>query len=107
MFVLKQFLKQFIMPPMPWLVLLLVVLIFWRRSWARKLLLVTFCMIVVLHSGLLAYWLSYPLESRYPPHIDPTVMEPYDAIIVLTSNVIPVGGLVPCPSVVQYMFRLR
>jgi uncharacterized SAM-binding protein YcdF (DUF218 family) len=105
MFVLKQFLKQFILPPMPWVILLLVVLIFWRRSWARKLLLVTFCMIVVLHSGFLAYWLSYPLESRYPPLLDPTVVEPYDAIIVLTSNVISVGGLVPFPSVDQYMFR--
>ncbi|HEY7165561.1 MAG TPA: YdcF family protein [Candidatus Binatia bacterium] len=104
-FVLKQFLKPLILPPMPWIILLLVVLIFWHRRWARKLCFLTFCLIVLFHSGILGYWLSYPLEARYPPLIDPSVAEPYDAIVVLTAGVIPVGGLVPFPSVDESMFR--
>ena len=67
MFVLKQFLKVLILPPMPWMLMLLAVLIFWRRHWARKLLFVTFCLIVVLHSGIVGYLLSYPLESQLSP----------------------------------------
>ena len=67
MFVLKQFLKELLLPPMPWLLMLLAVLVFWRRSWARKLLLVTFLIILALHSGPINYALRYPLESRYPP----------------------------------------
>ena len=35
MFILKQFLKALLLPPMPWLLLLLAVLIFWQRRWAR------------------------------------------------------------------------
>ena len=65
--------------------MLLAVLIFWRRRWARKLLFVTFCLIVVLHSGIVSYLLSYPLESSYPPLIDPAKVEPYDAIVVLPA----------------------
>ena len=38
MFILKQFLKALLLPPMPWLLMLLAVLIFWQRHWARKLL---------------------------------------------------------------------
>jgi uncharacterized SAM-binding protein YcdF (DUF218 family) len=105
MFVLKQFLKALILPPTPWILMLLAVLIFWRRRWAKKLLFVTFCLIVVLHSGLVGYWLRYPLESRYPPLIDPTKVEPYDAIVVLTGGMIPAEGLIPFPSIDKSMFR--
>ena len=42
MFMLKQFLKGIILPPGIWLVLLLAVLIFWKRRRARKLLLAAF-----------------------------------------------------------------
>ena len=105
MFVLKQFLKALILPPTPWILMLLAVLIFWRRRWAKKLLFVTFCLIVVLHSGIFGYWLRYPLESRYPPLIDPTKVEPYDAIVVLTGGMIPAEGLIPFPSIDRSMFR--
>ena len=86
MFVLKQFLKVLILPPLSWMLMLLAVLIFWHRRWARKLLFVTFCLIVVLHSGIFVYLFRYPLESHYPPLIDPTKVEPYDAIVVLTGT---------------------
>src|SRR2546428_9847744 len=105
MFVLKQFVKQLILPPTVWILLLLVVLIFWQRRWAKNLFLLTVCLILILHSGIVAYWLSYPLESRYPPLIDPIQAEPYDAIVVLTSGVHAVGGLIPFPSVDEFMFR--
>src|SRR5262245_46823616 len=105
MFVLKQFLKALILPPMPWMLMLLTVLIFWRRRWARKLLLVTFGLIVMLHSVTFGYLLSYPLESSYPPLIDPTKVEPYDAIVVLTGGMIPAGGFIPFPSLDRSMFR--
>lgn len=71
MFVLKQFLKQLMLPPVSWLLLLLAVLIFWRRRWARKLFFAAFGLIIVLHSDLAGYGLRYPLESRYAPVIDP------------------------------------
>ena len=105
MFVLKQFVKALILPPLPWMLMLLAVLIFWRRRWARKLLFVTFCLIFVLHSGIFGYILRYPLESRYPPLIDPTKVEPYDAIVVLTGGTIPAEGLIPFPSIDESMFR--
>ena len=105
MFVLKQFLKALILPPMPWIILLLGVLIFWRRQWARKLLFLTLFLIVALHSGPVNYMLRYPLESRYAPLTDPRTVEPYDAIVVLTSSIAPAGGLVPFPAIDEYMFR--
>jgi len=105
MFVLKQFLKQLILPPVSWLLLLLVVLLFWRRRWARRLLIVTFCLITILHSGFVSYGLRYPLETRYPPLIDPTQAEPYDAIVVLTGGSIPASGLIPFPTIAVAMFR--
>jgi uncharacterized SAM-binding protein YcdF (DUF218 family) len=105
MFVLKQFLKELILPPFPWLFLLLVVLIFWRRRWARTLLLATFCLIVALHSGIVGYALRYPLESRYAPLLEPARVEPYDAIVVLTGGLIPSSGLIPFPSMDEHMFR--
>jgi uncharacterized SAM-binding protein YcdF (DUF218 family) len=62
-------------------------------------------LIVVLHSGIFGYFLRYPLESSYPPLIDPAQVEPYDAIIVLTAGTIPAEGLIPFPSVDGSMFR--
>jgi uncharacterized SAM-binding protein YcdF (DUF218 family) len=105
MFLLKQFAKALLLPPMPWLLMLLAVLLFWRRTWARKLLLVTFLLIVALHSGPVNYALRYPLESRYAPLLDPAKAGSYDAIVVLTSSSIPAAGLVPFPSVDEHMFR--
>jgi uncharacterized SAM-binding protein YcdF (DUF218 family) len=105
MFVLKQFLKQLMLPPVSWLLLLLAVLIFWRRRWARKLFFAAFCLIIVLHSGLASYALRWPLEARYTPVIDPAQAEPYDAIVVLTSASIPAGGLIPFPTIDVAMFR--
>jgi uncharacterized SAM-binding protein YcdF (DUF218 family) len=105
MFVLKQFLKQLILPPMAWILPLVIVLIFWRRQWARKLLLLSICLIVALHSGIVGYWLRYPLESLYPPLVDERGARPYDAIVVLTGASIPAGGLVPYPTIDEHMFR--
>jgi uncharacterized SAM-binding protein YcdF (DUF218 family) len=105
MFVLKQFLKELILPPLPWMLLLLAVLIFWRRWWARKLLLTTFCLIIALHSGPVGYLLRYPLESHYPPLLEPAKVEPYDAIVVLTGSMIPASGLIPFVTIDEYMFR--
>jgi uncharacterized SAM-binding protein YcdF (DUF218 family) len=105
MFIFKQFLKALLLPPMPWLILLLAVLIFWRRTWARALLLVTFLLILLLHSGPVNYALRYSLESRYAPLIDPTKVGSYDAIVVLTSGSVPAEGLIPFPSVDEHMFR--
>lgn len=105
MFLLKQFLKALLLPPLPWLLLLLAVLLFWRRQWARKLLFFTFFMILVLHSGIMNYALRYPLESRYPPLIDPKKVGSYDAIVVLTAGSVPARGLIPFPSLDENMFR--
>ncbi len=105
MFVLKQFLKEVILPPFPWLFLLLIVLLFWRRRWARTLLFVSLCAIVALHSGFVSYALRYPLESRYAPLRNPAHAEPYDAIVVLTAGSIAATGLIPFPSVDGEMFR--
>jgi uncharacterized SAM-binding protein YcdF (DUF218 family) len=105
MFVLKQFLKALILPPMPWLLMLLVVLIFWRRQWARKLLLVTFLLILLSHCSPVNYALLYPLESRYVALPDPRKAGSYDAIVVLTSGMIPATGLIPFPTIDESMFR--
>ncbi|HWO43904.1 MAG TPA: YdcF family protein [Candidatus Eisenbacteria bacterium] len=105
MFVLKQFLKRLILPPTPWIVLLLIVLVFWHRSWARKLLFVTVCLILLLHSGPVSYVLRYSLESQYAPLLDPRAAEPYDAIVVLTGGITPATGLIPFPSISESMFR--
>ena len=105
MFILKQFLKALLLPPMPWLLLLLAVLIFWQRRWARKLLFLTFLLILGLHCGPANYALRYPLEARYPPLLDPRKAGPYDAIVVLTSGSVPPTGLIPFSSVDEHMFR--
>src|SRR5687767_5026197 len=105
MFVLKQFLKPLLLPPAVWLILLLLVLVFWRRRWARKLLAATWVLIFALHSGLVNHALRYPLESRYAPLLDPKTAGPYDAIVVLTGGSIPAEGLIPFPSVNESMFR--
>jgi len=105
MFVVKQFLKVLLLQPTLWLVMLLAVLVFWRRSWARKLLLFTFLLVLALHSGLVNYGLRYPLESSYEPVLDPSRAGPYDAIVVLTGGIIAPEGLIPLPSIDQSMFR--
>ena len=105
MFLLKQFIKVLLLPPMPWLLLLLLVLIFWQRRWARTLLAFTFLLILALHSGPVNYALRYPLESRYPPLVDPAKAGNYDAIVVLTGGSVPATGLIPFPSVNEHMFR--
>ena len=105
MFILKQFLKALVLPPTLWLLLLLIVLVFWHRHWARKLLLFTFLLILTLHSGPVNYALRYPLESRYPPIINPKNVGPYDAIVVLTSSSIPATGLIPFSTIDEHMFR--
>jgi uncharacterized SAM-binding protein YcdF (DUF218 family) len=105
MFVLKQFLKVLLLPPTPWLLMLLAVLIFWHRSWARKLLLFTFLLIFALHSGPVNYLLRYPLEASYQPVLDPRKVASYDAIVVLTGGIMPASGLIPLPSIDQIMFR--
>ena len=104
MFVLKQFLKALFLPPMPWLLMLLAVAIFWRRQWARKLLVFTFLLVVGLHSGPVNFALRYPLESRYRPLLDPRPV-PHEAIVVLTSGMIPAQGLIPFPTIDEHMFR--
>ena len=105
MFVLKQFFKLLLLPPTLWLLLLLAVLIFWQRSWARKLLLFTFVLIFALHRGWVNYVLRYPLESSYAPVLDPKELGSYDAIVVLTSGIVAAEGLIPFPSLDEYMFR--
>lgn len=105
MFLVKQFVKALVLPPTLWLFLLLAVLVFWHRAWARKLLLYAILLIFALHSGPVNYALRYPLESRYPPLLDPRTVGAYDAIVVLTSSAIPVGGLVPFPSIDESMFH--
>lgn len=105
MFTLKQFLKGFILPPTPWILLLALVLICWSRRWTRKALLSTTILVVLLHSGVALHFLRYPLESRYGPLIDPKRVEPYDAIVVLTGGLVPAGGLIPFPTMSESMFR--
>jgi uncharacterized SAM-binding protein YcdF (DUF218 family) len=105
MFILKQFLKVLVLPPALWLLMLLAVLVFWRRSWARKLLLLTILLIFALHSGLVNYGLRYPLEARYAPLIHPGNAAPYDAIVVLTGGITPAGGLIPFSTINESMFR--
>lgn len=105
MFILKQFLKHLILPPTPWLLLLALVLIFWKRKWARKLLLITLILITLLHSGPANYWARYSLESRYAPLINPSRVEPYDTIVILTGGLIPANGLIPFPTLSESMFH--
>lgn len=105
MFTLKQFLKGLILPPMPWMLLLVVVFIFWNRRWTRRLLLGAILLAALLHSEPALYAVRYPLESRYAPLIDPRKVGSYDAIVVLTGGVVPAGGLIPFPTVSESMFR--
>ena len=105
MFVLKQFLKQLALPPMLWLMPLFLVLVFWRRTWSRKLYVTTLCLILIFHSSFIAYWIRYPLESHYKPLLNPSAMGSYDAIVVLTGGIVPAGGLVPLPTINESMFR--
>jgi uncharacterized SAM-binding protein YcdF (DUF218 family) len=105
MFVVKQFLKALLLSAAPWLLMLLAVLIFWDRRWARKLLLITILLIFFLHCGPVNHVLRYELESRYPPLIDPANAPSYDAIVVLTGGSIPASGLIPFPAINESMFR--
>ncbi|MGH7767055.1 MAG: YdcF family protein [Candidatus Binatia bacterium] len=105
MFLLKQFLKQLILPPTPWIVLLVLVVIFWRRRWARTGLLALTVLIVLLHNGIVNNKLRYPLESRYPMVLDPRGAEPYDAIVVLTAHVSTPTPLTPFPSLSESMLH--
>ena len=105
MFTAKLFLTALLLPPTVWLLLLLAVLIFWRRSWARKLFLFTFLLILALHTGPLNYVLRYPLESGYPPVLDPRKAGSYDAIVVLTGGITPASGMIPFSTIDQFMFR--
>ena len=105
MFLLKQFLKPLILPPVPWVVLFLLCGIFWRRRWARGLFWIAFALLFLFHSPEFGEVLRHPLESRYPALIDPAAAEPYDAIVVLMAGVIPEGGLVPYPTVSEPLFH--
>src|SRR5215470_5826738 len=105
MFLLKQFLKPFVLPPMPWFLMLVVAGIFWRRRWAKTLFWFTVVVIFALHSPGVGMWARYPLESRYPPLIDPARAEAYDAIVVLMGGVVPAGGLVPFSTISEALFR--
>jgi uncharacterized SAM-binding protein YcdF (DUF218 family) len=105
MFLLKQILKQLLLPPTPWIVLLVLVVIFWRRRWARKALLAATVLIYALHSGCASSLLRYPLESRYSARVDPRGAEPYDAIVVLLGGVVPAGELIPFASIDESTFR--
>jgi uncharacterized SAM-binding protein YcdF (DUF218 family) len=105
MFLLKQFIKALILPPMPWILLLAIVCLFWRRRWARKLLAVTTILIFLLHCGWVGYFMRYPLESRFAPIKDPRQVLAYDVIVVLTSTSVPPGGLIPFPTIDESMFR--
>jgi len=98
MFMLKQFIKGFVLPPGTWLILLAAVLVFWKKKWARKLLLGTFLIVLLLHSGVVAQSLRYPLESRFAPLSDCRAAAPYDAIVVLMSGADLIGGLIPFPT---------
>ncbi len=105
MFTLKQFIKGLILPPTPWILLLLLVLIYWNKRWARKMLLVTLVLAVVLHSGPVLHAVRYPLESRYAALVDPHNSEPYEAIVVLTGGLTPAEGLIAFPTISESMFR--
>ncbi len=105
MFILKQLLKRLILPPTSWILLLALVLIFWNRRWARKVLLATFILITLLHFGPLQKIVRYGLESQYASLEDPSQVGPYDAIVVLTGGQVPAGGLIPRPTISQSMFR--
>lgn len=105
MFILKQFIKALILPPTLWLVLLLIVLIFWHRRWARKLLCFTLLLVFALHSNAINYALRYPLESYYRPLLNIQIVGGFDAIVVLTGETQPADGNVPFPSVHESMFR--
>ncbi len=105
MFLLKQFLKPLILPPMPWFILLLLCGIFWRRKWARGFFWASFAVLLLFHSAQFSELVRHPLESSYPPMIDPKSAEPYDAIVVLMAGVIPAGGLVPFSTVSDELFH--
>lgn len=105
MFLVKQFLKQLVLSPTPWIVLLIFIALFWTRRWARKLFWAGIVVLFALHSAYVETLLRYPLESRYPPVIDPRTAGPYDAIVVLMAGTIPAGGLIPFPKISESLFN--
>lgn len=105
MFVLKQFLKNLLLPPNCWIIPLVFVAIFWKRRWARKLLVVTIIGAAGLHSATVARLLGYYLETRYPAVGDCRGAGTYDAIVVLTGSEIVPGGLIRFPSLDEASFR--
>lgn len=105
MFLLKQIIKLILLPPTPWVVLLVLIAVYWNRRWARKALWAAIAIIYVLHSGLVSELLRYPLESSYAPLRDPRAAEPYDAIVVLMAGTVPARGLVPYPKIDGPLFH--
>ncbi len=105
MFTLKQFLKALVLPPVCWILLLVLVLIFWNRKWARKALLATIVLILLIHSGRAAYFPFYFLGSRYPALVDPSRVGPYDGIVVVTEGMVPPGGMMPFPTISAATFH--
>jgi uncharacterized SAM-binding protein YcdF (DUF218 family) len=105
MFALKQFLKSCVLPPGFWLILLLAVFFFWKRHWARKLLLVSGILIFLFHNGIVASGLLWPLESRYKLLQDPHSAAPYDAIVTLTAGMTPPGGLIQFPRISEPQYH--
>ena len=84
MFVLKQLLKFLVLPPSCWLLLLLAVLLFWKRQWGRKFLAGVVTAIYLFHSFIVSAGLSWLLESRYKLLLDPRSIGSYDAIVTLS-----------------------
>lgn len=86
MLLLRKWLKILMLPPVLWITLLVVVLVFWNKKWARRVLLAGVIVIALLHSTILAWAASYLLESRFPRLRDIRIAAPYDAIVVLTGG---------------------
>jgi uncharacterized SAM-binding protein YcdF (DUF218 family) len=105
MFLLKQFIKPLLLPPGIWLVLMLVVLVFWKRKWARKLLFFVALAAFLLHSNVVSTGLFWGLESRHPALLDPRSAGAYDAIVTLTAGAHAPSGLVPFPYLEESQFR--
>ena len=105
MIIVKELIEALFLSPLIWIVLLVLGLVFWKRRWARKLLLVTILIVALAHSGAVARMMNYGLESRFAPLADIGKAGPYDAIVVLNGEVIPATGLIPYPSLGVSTFR--
>jgi uncharacterized SAM-binding protein YcdF (DUF218 family) len=105
MFLLKQIIKALILPPVSWIILLILVAVFWPRRWARRLLIAVIVLVSLLHNGLVNNYLRLPLEAVYPILVDPREVEPYDAIVVLLAKVYFPTPLTPFPTIGENMFQ--